>query len=405
MSDIDILCETKITFIIPTIGRSTLQHSINSILNQTISNWKAIIVFDGIDPTLTIDDARITMIKSEKLGIEVNSAGNVRNFGINLADTEWVAFLDDDDTVKNTYVETFYNELLFGNNDIIIFRMKGWTHPEILPLPESRDFYRNEVGISFAAKKLIFDSGTKFVPSSTEDYFFLDDCRSKGYKIMISPHLLYFVRTYDSNSYENITSNRAFINRVNVCKNGYTFLINQNNNQLEFWKNDYPTWNENLFKIFDSVNSKNKSVLDIGYNIGLTSTYLGKISKNVHTINCNKNDSEKTIVITNIIKDNCSNVTIYNGDFGEDVTFESLNNFLINNNINNYDEFSFININLNGFEENIMQDLYEFQKKISIPIFINLQLTRWKDQSFSRFSFLKDKIEILDNCPIVLLSK
>lgn len=214
MTDIDILCETKITFIIPTIGRSTLQDSINSLLNQTNSNWKAIIVFDGTDPTLTVDDARITITKSAKLGIEVNSAGNVRNFGINLADTEWVAFLDDDDSVKNTYVEIFYNELLFVNNDIIIFRMIGPPFPEVLPLPESTDFYICQVGISFAAKKLIFDSGTKFIPSGTEDYNFLAECRIKGYKIMISPYLLYFVRTYDSNSYENITSNRAFINCI-----------------------------------------------------------------------------------------------------------------------------------------------------------------------------------------------
>jgi len=401
MSNFDILSETKITFIIPTIGRSTLQDSINSLLNQTNSNWKAIIVFDGIDPNLTIDDARITTIKSEKLGININSAGNVRNYGINLADTEWVAFLDDDDTIKNTYVEIFYNELLFGNNDIIIFRMKGWVHSEILPSPESTDFYMNAVGISFAAKKAIFDSGTIFIPSSAEDYYFLDDCRSKGYKIMISPYLLYFVRTYDKDSYEDITSNRAFINYENICKNGHIFLIEKKNKQLKFWRDVYPSWNQELYQIFDSREPKNNSVIDIGYNLALTTLYLSKICRKVCSINCNKNNSEKTTIIKKIINDNCSNVTIYDGNFGQDITFEILNNFLINSNINNYDEFSFININLNGLEENIMQDLYEFQKKINIPIFINIQLTQWKDKSFSRFSFLENN-EIVDNCPIVL---
>ena len=153
-------------------------------------------------------------------------------------------------------------------------------------------------------------------------------------------------------------------NYVKVQKNGHLFLIENRNKHAAFWRDVYPTLNNNHYKIYESLSSKNKSILDIGYNIGLTSTYFGRISKNVHTVNCNKNDSEKTAVIKNIIRDNCSNVTIYDGNFGEDITFDILNNFLINSNINNYDEFSFININLNGLEENIMQDLYEFQKKI-----------------------------------------
>jgi hypothetical protein len=45
-----------------------------------------------------------------------------------------------------------------------------------------------------------------------QDYLFLDNCRSKGYKIMISPHLLYFVRNYNSDNYTSNTFNRVFIN-------------------------------------------------------------------------------------------------------------------------------------------------------------------------------------------------
>jgi glycosyltransferase involved in cell wall biosynthesis len=398
MSNFDSLSETKITFIIPTIGRSTLQYSINSLLNQTKSNWKAIIIFDGIDPTLTIDDARITIIKSEKLGIEKNSAGNVRNFGINLADTEWVAFLDDDDAVKNTYVETFYSELSFGNNDIIIFRMRE-VCLTILPFPESTNFYYAQVGISFAAKKLIFDSGTIFKPSDREDYNFLDECRSKGYKIMISPYLLYFVRSYDIDSCEDITSNRAFINCINICKNGHMFLIKNNNPTLGFWRNVYPSWNQELYKIFD-LRESNEAVLDIGYNLDLTTLYLSKISKKVYSINCEKNDIEKTTTIKQIINDNCPNTTIYDGDFGENINYDLLKNFLNDNEIN-CDELSLININLNGLEENLMQNLYELQKNIDVPIIIQLYLSNWNDKNVNRFSFLNN-FEIFDNCIIVL---
>ena len=40
---------TLVTFIIPTIGRDSLQMAINSLYQQTIWDWKAIIIFDGIE--------------------------------------------------------------------------------------------------------------------------------------------------------------------------------------------------------------------------------------------------------------------------------------------------------------------------------------------------------------------
>ena len=37
-----------ITFIIPTIGRLSLNDTINSLINLENKNWKALIIFDGI---------------------------------------------------------------------------------------------------------------------------------------------------------------------------------------------------------------------------------------------------------------------------------------------------------------------------------------------------------------------
>ena len=41
--------KNKITFIIPSINRTTLTNSVNSLLNQTDKNWKCIIIYDGVD--------------------------------------------------------------------------------------------------------------------------------------------------------------------------------------------------------------------------------------------------------------------------------------------------------------------------------------------------------------------
>ena len=52
-------------------------------------------------------DGRIKIIEIEKSGLDVNSAGNVRNKGIKHADTEWLAFVDDDDMLHEKYIECF----------------------------------------------------------------------------------------------------------------------------------------------------------------------------------------------------------------------------------------------------------------------------------------------------------
>lgn len=194
------------TFIIPTIGRPSLINTINSLLFQTNPNWKAIIIFDGIEPTINTSlDPRINIIKCPKLGEGKNSAGNVRNFGIKQANTLWVSFLDDDDVISYDYIETLINELKY-NVDIIIFRMI--INNRILPTLDTYGLIGGEVGIGFSIKKSIFDDGHIFYPSYKEDYDYLIEASNKKYKLMISPYIKYFVHKYNSCP---LIGNRIFI--------------------------------------------------------------------------------------------------------------------------------------------------------------------------------------------------
>lgn len=195
-----------ITFIIPTIGRSTLSNTLESLINQTNPNWKAIVIFDGVSSTIKNTDRRISVIESSKLGKTYNSAGVVRNYGITLADTEWVAFVDDDDCLLHKYVDIFIAESSkYSVADIIIFRMvSGRTN--IMPQLSSDTFYESLVGISFAAKKKLFDEGHVFISSITEAFTYLNGARQKHYNIMISPHITYFVRQYDGNNWNDYTT-------------------------------------------------------------------------------------------------------------------------------------------------------------------------------------------------------
>jgi glycosyltransferase involved in cell wall biosynthesis len=227
----------SITFIIPTIGRDTLLNSINCLKNQTIKSWKAIIIFDGIKSNINNNDPRIKIIEIDKVGIDKNSAGNVRNYGISLVDTKWIAFLDDDDLIDNDYIETFYNELkLYPSIDVLIFRMA--MDNRIVPELKTDNFYLCDVGISFIIKREICDNNILFEPDSVEDFLFLDKIRENNYEMMISPYVKYFVKNKVLNKSENMIGNRVFINMENdiIMLFGYLLftkdIINFNRNNI-----------------------------------------------------------------------------------------------------------------------------------------------------------------------------
>lgn len=199
---------SALTFIIPTIGRETLSLTLQSLKNQTITNWKAIVIFDGIEPNISETDPRITIIKTPiKLGQGYNSAGLVRNYGIKFVNTEWVAFVDDDDSITPNYVESFLSELWL-DPDVIIFRMT--LDDRVCPSIDSTNFFIKNVGISFAVKTELV-SKFIFIPSIEEDFEFLDKVRLKKYKIIVSPHITYTVNKYNTINIP-LMGKRGFVN-------------------------------------------------------------------------------------------------------------------------------------------------------------------------------------------------
>jgi len=203
-----------ITFIVPTIGRKTLERTVNSIKSQSCDDWKCIIIFDGIKKTIEIDDDRISYLEIEKTGEGRNSAGGVRNKGMELCTTEWIGFVDDDDCITPHYVESLKKEIeLKPDLDCVIFRMNV-KRSKIIPLPNTKMFVCGSVGISFSMKTSLFKSGIKFIPSSCEDFLMLTKIKEEKHKIVISPYITYL--TYQ-NHYWKIKNksknlNRSYIN-------------------------------------------------------------------------------------------------------------------------------------------------------------------------------------------------
>lgn len=100
--------KNKVSIIVPCYNQARyLSYAINSVVNQTHTNWECIIVNDGsTDDTeecalnLAKNDERI--IYKKKINGGLSSA---RNTGLNIATGDFIQFLDSDDYLEKTKLE------------------------------------------------------------------------------------------------------------------------------------------------------------------------------------------------------------------------------------------------------------------------------------------------------------
>lgn len=193
-----------ICFIIPSIGRSTLKYSLNSLLNQTNPNWSCVVGFDGksesdVDTTILVDDTRIKYLyfsKKQGKSDHHGNAGLVRNSILKeIEDSEWIGFLDDDDTLSRFYVEILNLESSKTDFDCCVFRMRYDSNDDrVIPPFNMNHIQQNYVGISFCVRKSFIDKHQlKFINSNSEDFDFLSKISECGGKIYLSPHITYNV--------------------------------------------------------------------------------------------------------------------------------------------------------------------------------------------------------------------
>lgn len=197
-----------VTFIIPSSGRQCLARTLNSLYRQSDKRWLAIVVFDGVissstylDPLRNIPiffsdvkfDNRVCVQHIVKSG-SFNCAGQIRNLALPHVTTPWTAFVDDDDTLDEKYVQNLAREIRNNPNlGTVIFRMS--TINSIHPNIKLDNFYLGDVGISFALRtRLIQSMNLSFAPSSVEDFLFLNELRSRNISILLSEEVMYYVK-------------------------------------------------------------------------------------------------------------------------------------------------------------------------------------------------------------------
>lgn len=104
-SSMSIMKNPGISIIIPVFNRGELLfETLNSLRDQSYSNWEAILVDDGSDDkTVEIiskalqEEPRFRYLKRDISSSEKSGAAVCRNIGLEIADGEYVIFLDSDD--------------------------------------------------------------------------------------------------------------------------------------------------------------------------------------------------------------------------------------------------------------------------------------------------------------------
>ena len=113
--------DPKISVIVPVYKvEEYLERCVDSIINQTYKNLEIILVDDGSPDLCPVmcdkyaeRDSRITVIHKENGGLS-----DARNFGIDAASGEYIAFVDSDDYINENYIEKLSEAMHKDNADI-----------------------------------------------------------------------------------------------------------------------------------------------------------------------------------------------------------------------------------------------------------------------------------------------
>ena len=140
----------SITLIIPVYnGETYLSALLKSVIEQTFNDWDCICVNDGsTDGSAQILDSYARKDQRFKIVNQRNGGcGTARNTAINLADSRYIMFADQDDLLHPQSFEIAYNHAEKANSDCLCFGVSQFT--------DKPDFQHlnNDWNISYETKR------------------------------------------------------------------------------------------------------------------------------------------------------------------------------------------------------------------------------------------------------------
>jgi len=164
----------KITIIIPMYKvEKYLPRCLDSVLNQTFANWSAILVDDGspdksgkIADKYAARDNRFVVVHKKNAGVSA-----ARNTALDMADGEYIMFLDADDCIHPQTMEILYNIAKREKVDVVAFEYDRSAHnaPDAVDFPPDKmpESFKNKYDIDNIKYKYVKNLITK---STNRDY-------------------------------------------------------------------------------------------------------------------------------------------------------------------------------------------------------------------------------------------
>jgi glycosyltransferase involved in cell wall biosynthesis len=201
--------------VIPTTrGGLYLRESVASVHAQTIDDWEIIIVADGLDEDLSDleTDPRVRVFRQRNRGVCI-----ARNIGVNLAASDLVAFLDDDDRALpdrlRAQVEAMEDEsvglchtqarVIDSDGNLVNFAGEGArasTYPEYLRMDGL-----SMIGASMVRKSVFLELGGFNPLFRVGEDFELILRFARESTIVFLPEVLLEVRHHEGNSWTRTT--------------------------------------------------------------------------------------------------------------------------------------------------------------------------------------------------------
>lgn len=155
----------KITIIVPVYNvEKYLKDCIDSILQQTFTDYELILVDDGspdnsgqICDDYAHKDKRIKVIHKNNGGLS-----SARNAGLNLSIGEYITFIDSDDLIKKDYLKKVFDIVLKENIDVLSCQFYRFKNSLELNLEEQSDLKYEIMDKYTAMGELINNSELNF---------------------------------------------------------------------------------------------------------------------------------------------------------------------------------------------------------------------------------------------------
>jgi len=132
----------KFSIIIPTYNRKKLlkERALNSLLNQKFKDFEVIVINDGgEDVSDVIEEYKNKGLNINYISYKENKGpGYARNRGIEIAQSEWIAFLDDDDEYLPDALEIYDKNIEENLNYIIALMVYEFEGKKFI-LPRIKD--------------------------------------------------------------------------------------------------------------------------------------------------------------------------------------------------------------------------------------------------------------------------